>query len=54
MDPICSALFISSLSEYLGIENEDDAFNYALNELLGDTAWTAYDMVAKKLVQQIS
>lgn len=52
MDPICGALFIDSLSDYLGIENKDDAFNYALNDLLGESAWTAYDVIGKKLVQQ--
>ena len=52
MDPICSAYFVAALTDYLEIEDKNDAFHYALNELLSDTAYTTYDMIGQKLVQR--
>ncbi|MBR3917722.1 MAG: hypothetical protein IKJ59_03180 [Clostridia bacterium] len=52
MDQICGAYYIASLSTYLSIEDEDDAFDFALGELMKDTAWTTYDLIAQKLFQQ--
>ncbi len=54
MEPISSALFTDALGNYLDLIDGESAFNYALNNLGASLSWSAYDLVVKKLVQNIS